>query len=195
MRLVFAGDHAGFALKSTLVEAARAAGHDVTDAGCRSTEGVDLSDFVAPAAADLGAGKFDRAIFVDGAGYPSGMIANFHHGVFAAVANDPVSAKLAREHSAANALCVGAMVIGELMAREILSIFLTTEPLGGKYARRVEKVRAIGEARRLGPVHRVRELVTVADLQDAIARKEPLVIGERTVITPSVLDGVRGMRP
>ena len=195
MRIAFACDHAGFALKLKLMEIARQAGHEPVDFGCRSADAVDLSDFVAPAAEALGAGQCERAVFVDGAGYPSGMIANMCHGVFAAVANDLVSARLSREHSAANAVCLGAMVVGELMAKEIVTTFLTTEPLGGKYAVRVEKVKKIGAAKRVGPLYRNREVLTVQDLRDAIENKEPLILDRHTVITPSVLDAVRAMRP
>lgn len=195
MRIAFASDHAGFALKLKLMDLVRQRGHEAVDFGCRSADSVDLSDFVAPAALALGGGECARGVFVDGAGYPSGMIANMHHGVFAAVANDLVSARLSLEHSAANAVCLGAMVVGELMAQEIVTTFLSTEPLGGKYAARVEKVKRIGELKRVGPLYRTREVLTVQDLRDAIENKEPLVLDRRTVITPSVLDGVRAMRP
>ncbi|MCB2154341.1 RpiB/LacA/LacB family sugar-phosphate isomerase [bacterium] len=195
MKIAFASDHAGFALKQKLMETVRQMGHEPVDFGCRSADSVDLSDFVAPAAEAIGCGQCARGVFVDGAGYPSGMIANMHHGVFAAVANDLVSARLSREHSAANVVCLGAMVVGELMAKEIVTTFLSTEPLGGKYAVRVEKVKAIGEKKRVGPLYRTREVLTVQDLREAIEEKQPLVLDQRTVITPSVLDAVRAMRP
>jgi ribose 5-phosphate isomerase B len=195
MRLALASDHAGFAFKRKLAEELAKAGHQVHDFGCPNEQPADLSDFAAPAAQALGEGKFDRAILVDGAGYGSGMIANLFHGVFAAVCNDPVSAKLAREHGGANALCVGTMVAGELVLRETVKVFLETEALGGKYAARREKIAKIAEKQRLGPLFRTRQLVTVEDLRDAILRKEPLILDERTVITPSVLDGVRALRP
>jgi ribose 5-phosphate isomerase B len=194
MKIALASDHAGFRLKKIIAEQLAGAGHSVEDFGCPSEAAADVSDHVAPAAEALGAGRFDRAIFVDGAGYPSGIVANMFHGVYAAVCNDTSSAKLAREHGGANALCLGAMIVGELVAKEIVRLFIATEPLGGKYEARREKVRAIGDARRLGPLFRTRKVITIEDLRGAIERKEPLILDENTIITPSVMDAVRAMR-
>ncbi|MBI1291047.1 RpiB/LacA/LacB family sugar-phosphate isomerase [bacterium] len=193
-RLAVASDHAGFPLKKLIVAELEKAGHTVEDFGCNSEAAADVSDHVGPAAEALGAGRFDRAIFIDGAGYPSGMVANMFHGVFAAVCNDTVSAKLAREHGGANALCIGAMIIGAATAREIVRLFLDTQALPGKYADRRAKVAAIGAKQRLGPLHRPRQVVTVEDLRQAIMAREPLVMDEKTVVTPSVVDAVRSMR-
>ncbi|MCC6546902.1 RpiB/LacA/LacB family sugar-phosphate isomerase [Candidatus Sumerlaeota bacterium] len=191
LRIAFASDHAGFALKKTLMEALRQEGHAVEDFGCPSEAAADLSDFAAPTAEALGLGRFDRAIFVDGAGYPSGIVANMFHGVFAAVCNDPVSAKLAREHGGANALCLGAMIVGQAMAREIVKVFLSAEPLPGKYEERRKKVAEIGARRRVGPLQRTRQVLTLEDLKDAVENKRPLMIDENTVMTPGVLDAVK----
>ncbi|CAN5264428.1 hypothetical protein BH09SUM1_BH09SUM1_15310 [soil metagenome] len=195
LKFAAASDHAGFPLKQILIEELRKVGHEVQDFGCTSTAAADLSDFAAPAAQALGAGRFDRGLFVDGAGYPSGIVANMFHGVFAAVCNDPVSAKLAREHGGANAICIGAMIVGEAIAREILKVFLAAEPLPGKYADRRVKVAAIGEKQRVGPLFRTRQVVTLEDLREAIAQKQPLIMDASTVISPSVQDAVRSMRP
>ncbi len=195
MKIALASDHAGFRLKKLLEADLRAAGHEAADFGCRGEDPADLSDHVAPAAAELGLGRFEFGIFIDGAGYGSGIIANLHHGVFAAVANDPVSARLAREHGGANALCLGSMVAGELLLRECVRAFLSAQPLGGKYAARREKVHAIAAANRVGPMFRRRGVLTVEDLREAVLNRRPLVIDEGTVVTPSVLDAVRAMRP
>jgi len=195
MKIALASDHAGFRLKKLIEGDLRAAGHETTDFGCRSEDAADLSDHVAPAAAELGLGGFAFGIFVDGAGYGSGMIANLHHGVFAAVANDPVSAKLAREHGGANALCLGSMVAGELVLRDCVRVFLASQPLPGKYEARREKIRALAEQHRLGPMFRRRAVLTVEDLREAVLQRRPLLIDEGTVVTPSVLDAVRNLRP
>ncbi len=195
MRIALASDHAGFNLKKKIAAFLESQGHDVRDFGCPSTESADLSDFAGPAAEALSNGDADRAIFVDGAGYPSGIVANMFFGVAAAVCNDPASAKLAREHGAANALCLGAMIIGELVAMDIVKIFLSAEPLGGKYAARRDKISAIEQQRKTGPLQRTRKVITVDDLKRAILQKESIILDENTVITPSVLDAVRNMRP
>ncbi len=191
-----ASDHAGYDLKILLMGNLEKAGHVVEDFGCRnSRDSVDVMDFVSPASEAVGAGKFDFGVFVDGAGYPSGMVANFHHGVFAAVCNDPVSAKLAREHGGANVICLGAMIVGNLVATQVLESFLSASPLPGKYETRREKVRQLALKKRLSPTFRVRSSLTIEDLKEAIERKEPLHINEKTIITPSVIDAVKSMRP
>ncbi len=188
MRIALASDHAGFPLKSSIKAYLQDAGHSVQDFGCDSADAVDLPDFAYPAALALSEGKVDRAILVDGAGYPSAMIANCLWGVFAAVANDPLSARFAREHSDANALCLGGKVIGEAMGLECVKLFLDLNCLGGKYARRVEKIRDIARRHRIAPGHQPLKVLTVRDVQDAVLQRRSLLIDSTTVITPSVQD-------
>lgn len=194
MRISLASDHAGFGLKMTVIEYLRKAGHEVQDFGCQSAEAVDLPDFAYPAALALSEGKVDRAILVDGAGYPSAMIANCLWGVYAAVANDPLSARFAREHSDANALCLGGKVTGELIALESVKLFLELECLGGKYARRVEKIHAIAERHRKAPGEQPLKVVTMDDVREAIEQRRSLLLDQTTIVTPSVQDLARSAR-
>ena len=79
-------------------------------------------------------------------GYGSALIANKIYGIYAAVCQDPFCAKLAREHTDSNVLCIGAKIIGDMMASEIVKTWLTTEPLmEEKYRRRVNKVKEIND--------------------------------------------------
>jgi len=85
---------------------------------------------------------------VDGVGYGSAMIANKLPGVFAAVAQDPFCAWLARSHSDTNVLCIGGKIIGSALAMEVVKSWMSTDWLGTseeKYARRVAKVVEIAE--------------------------------------------------
>ncbi|WP_352403858.1 RpiB/LacA/LacB family sugar-phosphate isomerase, partial [Kandleria vitulina] len=85
-------------------------------------------------------------IFVDGVGYGSALIANKINGVYAAVCQDPFCAKLAREHTDSNVLCIGAKIIGDMMASEIVKTWMTTDALTEeKYTRRVQKVKDIND--------------------------------------------------
>lgn len=146
-----ANDHAGTALKNELAAWVRAQGHEVVDFGAEDERPCDLPDHVYPAALALARGEVERAIFVDGVGYGSAMIANKVPGVFAAVAQDPFCATLARSHSDTNCLCIGGKIIGSALALEVVKAWLTTDWLGTseeKYARRVAKVAAI-DARHL----------------------------------------------
>jgi ribose 5-phosphate isomerase B len=153
MRIAVASDHAGYALKEEIKAVLEGQGHDVEDFGAPGEEAVDLSDHIYPAALAVGGGQVERGIFVDGVGYGSALIANRIHGVYAAVAQDPFCAGLARSHSDTNVLCIGGKIIGSALAHEVVRAWMTTEFLDGeaKYKRRVDKVREISE-RHLKPL-------------------------------------------
>ncbi|GAB4326032.1 MAG: RpiB/LacA/LacB family sugar-phosphate isomerase [Candidatus Sumerlaeia bacterium] len=194
MRISLASDHAGFPLKLAVKAWLIRQGHDVQDVGCHSEQPVDWPDVIYPAALALSEGRVDRAILIDGAGYPSCSLAAMLWNVAPAVGNDLVSARLAREHSNANALCLGGKIIGEATALEAVRIFLETEFLGGKYAARLEKLNAIREKHVKGPGHVARRLIALEDLRHALLNKESLVMDEKTILTPGVLDLANGIR-
>jgi ribose 5-phosphate isomerase B len=191
MKIAIACDHAGYELKAAVVKQLKAAGHEVQDFGTNSEESVDAVDHVYPAARAVSEGKAERAILIDGAGYPSGMVANMLPNVSAAVANDLFSARLSREHSNANVLCMGGKVIGGGVAAEIVSVWLKTEFLGGKYAARIQKVEKLAKQHKVAGGTSARQVVTLQDIRDALVKKESLVMDERTIVTPSVLDLIR----
>lgn len=140
-----ASDHAGVELKAEIKALLETMGHEVDDMGPYDTTAVDLSDFVYPAALKVSQEKV-RGIFVDGVGYGSSLIANRIYGLDAVVCQDPFCAKLAREHTDSNVLCLGGKIIGSALALEIVRTWMTTDFLPEeKYIRRVEKVKAISE--------------------------------------------------
>ena len=145
MKIIMASDHAGVELKAEIKALLETMGHEVDDMGPYDTTAVDLSDFVYPAALNVSQEKV-RGIFVDGVGYGSALIANRIYGLDAVVCQDPFCAKLAREHTDSNVLCLGGKIIGSALALEIVRTWMTTDFLPEeKYIRRVEKVKAISE--------------------------------------------------
>ena len=145
MKIIMASDHAGGELKAEIKALLETMGHEVDDMGPYDTTAVDLSDFVYPAALKVSQEKV-RGIFVDGVGYGSALIANRIYGLDAVVCQDPFCAKLAREHTDSNVLCLGGKIIGSALALEIVRTWMTTDFLPEeKYIRRVEKVKAISE--------------------------------------------------
>lgn len=153
MKIAVASDHAGFPLKEEVAVLLGDRGVEVEDFGTHDEASCDLPDFVYPAALAVGRGTVDRAIFVDGVGYGSALIANRILGVYAAVCQDPFCASLARSHSDTNVLCIGGKIIGSALALEVVRAWMDTEYLAGeeKYARRVDKVRELSE-RHLRPL-------------------------------------------
>lgn len=191
MKIALACDHAGFDLKTGIADQLKALGHEVLDFGTNSTASVDFVDHVYPAALAVTRAEAERAVLIDGAGYPSGIVANMLPDVYAAVCNDTVSARLSREHTNANVLCLGGKVIGALAAAEILRIWMSTDFLGGRYLKRVEKVQELARRHRRGFEVQARKVITLQDIRHALTRRESLLIDESTIITPSVLDLVR----
>ena len=146
MKIAMANDHAGTALKNEIKKYLESCGHEVKDFGAYDENSCDLSDFVYPAALSVGKGECQRGIFVDGVGYGSALIANKINGCYAAVCQDPFCARLAREHTDSNVLCLGGKIIGSAIAAEIVKVWLGTAPLTEeKYRRRVEKVKEIND--------------------------------------------------
>ena len=146
MRIAMACDHAGYQQKLQIADWLKSQGHEVEDFGCHSEEAADLPDFVYPASLAVSNGSCERAILVDGVGYGSAMIANKLPNVYAAVCQDPVCADLARSHSDSNVLCLGAKLIGPVLAMAVVETWMTVEWLGTtqeKYARRVQKIKDI----------------------------------------------------
>ena len=146
MKIAMANDHAGTSMKYEIKKYLELQGHEVVDFGAYDEESCDLSDFVLKAALAVAKGECDRGIFVDGVGYGSAMIAHKVNGIYACVCQDPFCAMLARQHNDANVLCLGAKIIGGMIAMEIVKTYMSTDPLtADKYVRRVKKVQKIND--------------------------------------------------
>src|SRR5687767_9187298 len=118
MRIAFAADHAGFALKDKLREWAAELGHDVVDLGTNGTASVDYPDFGAACGRAVAAGEADRGVVVCGTGLGVAMAAGKVPGVRAATCHDHFTAEMARRHNDANVLAVGGRVLGDGVARD-----------------------------------------------------------------------------
>ncbi|MFQ5349728.1 MAG: ribose 5-phosphate isomerase B [Thermoanaerobaculia bacterium] len=138
--IAIGADHGGFALKQKLAGYLRERGYCVNDCGTDSGEAVDYPDFARAVAEAVAGGTSRWGIVVDGAGIGSCMAANKVAGVRAALCYDISSARNSREHNHANVLTLGAGLIGESLARQIVDAWLATEWGGGRHARRVEKI-------------------------------------------------------
>lgn len=136
-------DHGGFALKEALAGFLRREGWRIEDCGTTSAEAVDYPDFAHEVARRVAAGSCRWGIVVDGAGIGSAMVANKVPGVRAALCYDLSSARNSREHNHANVLTLGAGLIGEGLARQIVAEWLATPWGPGRHARRVEMIGAV----------------------------------------------------
>ena len=143
-RLTIASDHAGLPLKLALKAALEAEGHAVADLGTHSPDSVDYPDFAALVAEAVASGAAPFGILVCGSGIGMAIAANRHPGIRAAVLHDSTEARLTRAHNDANIACFGARTIGVETALDALRTFLATPFEGGRHARRVGKIEALG---------------------------------------------------
>lgn len=141
-RLAIASDHAGFELKSILIDYLKQKGYQVEDFGTHSTESMDYPDAAHPFAKSVNTGKNELGIIICGSGNGVNMVVNKYPNVRGALCWTPEIATLAREHNDANVLSLGARLISVDVAKEIVDCFLKTDFLGGRHANRVNKIAA-----------------------------------------------------
>lgn len=138
--IAVAADHAGYELKDALKAHLEEGGWQVLDLGTSGPASVDYPDFAAALAEAIASGRAQRGVLVCGTGIGISIAANRHPAVRAALCHDATSARLARQHNDANVLALGARLIGTEVAKDCLSVFLSTEYEGGRHDRRVAKL-------------------------------------------------------
>jgi ribose 5-phosphate isomerase B len=142
MNIALGSDHAGHSLKNALLEVLRGDGHVVSDL----TPALDPQDDYPDAAAAVGravaGGTAERGIVVCGSGVGASVAANKIRGVRAGLCHDTYSARQGVEHDDINVLCLGARVIGDAVARDLVRAFLGARFSGEeRHARRLRKIR------------------------------------------------------
>jgi len=136
-------DHGGFELKEILKTTLNELGYDVRDMGAYNKGTVDYPDFAHEVARLVSIGKAWRGIMIDGAGIGSCIVANKVAGIRAGMAYDYSSAVNSREHNDTNVLTLGAGMIGNNLAKQIVKTWLATEFGGGRHSARIDKITAI----------------------------------------------------
>lgn len=139
-RIIIGSDHAACSLKEKVrICLTEKHGLEVRDAGTDSEKSVDYPDFGAKVALAVSNGEFERGILLCGTGIGMSMVANRFPHVRAALCNDLFSAIMSRRHNNANILVMGGRVIGDVLAEEIVNIWLNTPFEGGRHQMRLEK--------------------------------------------------------
>jgi len=145
MRIAIGSDHAGYRLKEHLKDLLAADGHEVADLGTHDEQPVDYPPICAAVARDVAGGASERGIVLGGSGQGEQISANKVHGVRAALCNDLYTAKYSRLHNDANVLSIGARVVGEALADEIVRTWFATDFEGGRHVSRIEQIATIEE--------------------------------------------------
>jgi ribose 5-phosphate isomerase B len=140
MRIAVTADHAGVDLKDLIAGWLRDEGHDVLDLGTNSHESVDYPRYGALLAEAIADGRAERGITVCGSGIGVAIAANRNPACRCAQVAEPLSSSLARRHNDANAIALGARLIGPEMAIACVKAFLDTEFEGGRHQRRVDQL-------------------------------------------------------
>ncbi len=143
MKIYFAADHAGHALKQALLAFARERGWEAKDCGARAhDEADDYPDVVGPLARAVAADAGSFGVVIGKSGHGEAMAANRARGARAALlCGDDARLALSREHNDANILAIGADFTTPEQAIAAIERWVGT-PFSGdeRHARRIKKL-------------------------------------------------------
>ncbi|MBO9477165.1 ribose 5-phosphate isomerase B [Shimia sp. R11_0] len=139
-RIVLSSDHAAIDLRQAIANHLTQQGYNVTDIGPVTTESTHYPLHGKAAAEHVVSGQSDLGIILCGTGQGIMMAANKVPGIRCGVCMDTFSAKMIRAHNNANMLSIGARIVGESLALELVDAFLATEFEGGRHATRADMI-------------------------------------------------------
>ena len=144
MKISIGCDHGALALKNKMVAHLTDRGYDVKDFGTYTADSCDYPDYAAAAARAVASGECERGVVLCTTGIGVSIAANKIPGIRCALLSDLMSARLTREHNDTNMMAIGAGVVGEMLALEILDTWLDTEfSHNERHQRRIDKVMAL----------------------------------------------------
>jgi ribose 5-phosphate isomerase B len=147
MKVALGSDHRGFKAKELIKTILGQLGHEYIDFGTVDANPVDYPDPAYLAAKAVSENRADRAILACGTGIGMCITANKVQGIRAALCYDELSARISRHHNDANVLCVSGELLGEVLLRRMVEVWLATDFAGGRHLRRVKKIQAIEEGK------------------------------------------------
>ena len=144
MKIAIGCDHGALDLKQAVMAHLQKRGFEVVDFGTHTLASCDYPDFVEPAAKAVAAGECDKGIVLCTTGIGVSIAANKVHGIRCALLSDLMSARLTREHNDTNMMALGAGVVGQMLALEIVDTWLDTDfSHNERHQRRIDKVMAL----------------------------------------------------
>ena len=142
--IAIACDHGAYNLKETLKKHLEKKGLEYKDFGTYSLESCDYPDFAGAAAKAVASGECDRGIVLCTTGIGVSITANKVKGIRCALLSDVMSARMTREHNDTNMMAIGAGVVGQMLALEIMDTWLGTEFSNEpRHQRRIDKMMAL----------------------------------------------------
>ena len=143
MKLVVGSDHAAYELKEAIKEKLISEGHEVIDVGCDSTESVDYPKYGHAVGRAVASGEAERGIAVCDSGIGISIACNKVPGIRAALCTSVEMAEMCRRHNNANVVCMGARMISQELAFDIIDTWMTTDFEAGKHLRRINEIEDI----------------------------------------------------
>lgn len=144
MKISLACDHGALALKNAIKSHLESQSHEVVDFGCHSLDSCDYPDFIAPAAQAVANGECDKGIVLCTTGIGASITANKVKGVRCALLSDVLSARMTRLHNDTNVMALGAGIVGQNLALEIVDVWLNTAfSQEARHQRRIDKMMAL----------------------------------------------------
>ena len=140
MKIAVGCDHAAYELKEAIKEKLTREGHEVLDMGCDSTESVDYPKYGHAVGRAVASGEAERGIAVCGSGIGISIACNKVPGIRAALCTSVEMAEMCRRHNNANVVCMGARMISQELAFDIIDTWMTTDFEGGKHLRRINEI-------------------------------------------------------
>lgn len=140
-RIVLSSDHAAIPLRQAIAEHLKAQGHDIVDIGPTTPESTHYPKHGEAAARKVASGDCQLGIILCGTGQGIMMAANKVPGIRCGVCSEAFSARMIREHNDANVLSMGARVVGEGLALDIVDAFVNARFEGGRHATRVDMIK------------------------------------------------------
>ena len=143
MKIAIACDHGALALKNAVIEHLTKKGYEMVNFGTDTLDSCDYPDFAGPAAKAVASGECEKGIVLCTTGIGVSITANKVKGIRCALLSDVMSARMTREHNDTNMMAIGAGVVGQMLALEIVDTWLGTEFTGGRHQRRIDKMMAL----------------------------------------------------
>ena len=144
MKIAIGCDHGAYTLKKTIVSFLEKKGYTVKDFGCFNPGSCDYPDFCGAAARAVASGECQKVIVLCTTGIGASIAANKVRGIRCALLSDVLSARLTREHNDTNMMALGAGIVGENLALEIVQVWLNTEFSNEeRHKKRIQKVMAL----------------------------------------------------
>lgn len=138
LKVAIGCDHGGFDLKQKVIDYLETNNIEYEDFGVYDKNSADYPVIAKVVSKEVAENNFDRGILICGTGIGMSIAANKIKGIRAALCGETYSARLSRAHNNSNVLCLGARVIGECLALDIVDIWLKSEFEGGRHQKRVD---------------------------------------------------------